>query len=284
MLKSLVRGLRNKVLETLPLRSAIQLEFLLYHRRLPNLEHPRMFSEKIARRKLYDRDARMPAMADKILAKEHVRRLLGEEWVIPTIWSGDRLPPRDARRWPIPYVLKGAHGSGWNYFVLSEADQDWDAIEEKANYWLSMVHATHAREWLYAQMKPGLLVEPYLGTGPVAPADYKFLVFGGRTAYIQVDLGRRQTHRQLFYDLNWKRQKIEYICPWTDEEVPRPKSLAKMVEAANLLGTGFPFVRVDLYEIDERPRFGEMTFYPNSGQTAFRPKSVELEFGRLWPD
>ncbi len=284
MLKALARGVRNKVLETLPLRSAIQLEFFLYHHRLPDLEHPRTFSEKIARRKLEDRDARMPVMADKILAKEYVRRVLGAEWVIPTLWSGDRLPPRSARRWPIPYVLKASHGSGWNYFVLSEADQNWDAMEEKANGWVSTVHARRAHEWLYEQMKPGLLVEPYLGTGAVAPADYKFLVFGGRAAYIQVDLGRRQTHRQLFYDVNWKRQKIEYLCPWTDEQVARPKSLARMIEAANLLGADFPFVRVDLYEIDEQPRFGEMTFYPNSGQFPFKPESVELEFGRLWPD
>lgn len=284
MFKSLARGLRNKLMETLPLRSAIRLEFVLYHHRLPDLDHPRTFSEKIARRKLYDRDARMPVMADKILVKEYVSGVLGEEWVIPTLWCGDRLPPRSARQWPIPYVLKASHGSGWNHFVLSTADEDWDAMEEKANRWLASTHAKHAREWLYAQMKPGLLVEPYLGTGPVAPPDYKFLVFGGRTAYIQVDLGRMQTHRQLFYDVNWKRQRIEYLCPWTEEEVEPPQSLQRMIEAADRLGAGFPFVRVDLYEIDSRPRFGEMTFYPNSGQFPFKPESVEVEFGGLWPE
>jgi hypothetical protein len=41
---------------------------------------------------------------------------------------------------------------------------------------------------------------------------------------------------------------------------------------------------LDLYEIEGRPYFGEMTFYPNSGRYAFKPESVELELGRLWPD
>lgn len=226
----------------------------------------------------------MPVLADKNLAKKEVAQLLGPDWVIPTLWSGDRLPPRSERKWPVPYVLKASHASGWNQFVLSEGDQDWDIIEQTAEGWLNRSYGGHAHEWLYSQMLPALLVEPFLGTAGVAPADYKFLVFDGQTAYIQVDLGRLQTHRQLFYDTRWNRQRFEYVCPWTDEEAAPPLHLARMIEAANTLGAGFSFVRVDMYEIDRHPYFGEMTFYPNSGRIAFRPRSAELELGRLWPD
>jgi hypothetical protein len=284
MVKTFVRNLRNRLMQVLPRRTAITLEFLLYHRRLPRLDHPRTFCEKVARRKLYDHDPRLPVMADKIRAKEEVIRILGEEWVIPTIWSGVRLPPRSERNWPLPYVIKASHGSGWNIFVLSKEDEDWDRIEAQTQRWLSGVYGQHAREWLYTQMKPGLIVEPFLGTGEVAPPDYKFFVFGGKTFYVQVDLGRMQNHRQLFYDVNWKRQGIEFRCPWSDEEAAPPQSLHRMIDAANKLGAGFPFVRVDLYEIDGRPLFGEITFYPNSGLFEFKPKSAELLLGQLWPD
>jgi hypothetical protein len=269
-------------MQALPLRTAITLEFLFFHHRLPRLDHPRSFSEHIARRKLYDRDPRMSVLSDKVRAKEYVGGLLGKDWLIPTLWSGERLPPRPERNWSIPYVLKARHASGWNIFVLSQQDQDWDVTEEKVGQWLG-VYGQHAREWLYTQIEPGLLVEPFLGVGEIAPPDYKFFVFGGRSAFIQVDLGRMQTHRQLFYDVDWNRRKFEYLCPWTDEEVPPPKSLAIMIDAANKLGAGFPFVRVDLYEIDGQPKFGEMTFYPNSGRYPFKPESAELELGSLWP-
>ena len=284
MIKSLARSVRDRIFERLPLRSAVELEYLMYHRRVPNLDRPRGFNEKVARRKLVDRDPRMPRFSDKILAKEYVARTLGEEWVIPNIWTGRALPPRAERNWPIPYVFKASHGSGWNYFVRSPQEQNWDEMEKLAARWLRMTHAVAAREWLYSEIEPGLLVEPYIGTGDVAPPDYKFLVFGGRTEYIQVDLGRLQTHRQLFYDVHWNRQPFTYICPWTDEGTPRPQSLDRMVEAANRLADDFPFVRVDLYEVEGRPLFGEMTFYPNSGRFAFHPESAELELGRLWPD
>jgi hypothetical protein len=283
-LKILAKRLWDGFLTALPSRAAITVEFLAYHHRLPHLDHPRTFNEKIAQRKLRDRDPRLPVLADKVLAKREVARLLGPEWVIPTVWSGNRLPPRAERRWPIPYVLKASHASGWNLFVLSEADQNWDAIEATVEQWLHRTYGRHAHEWLYTEMKAGLLVEPFLGTANVAPPDYKFLVFAGRTAYIQVDLGRMQTHRQLFYDTNWSRQRFEYLCPWTDEEAPPPRSLARMIDAANTLGAGFPFVRVDLYEIEGKPYFGELTFYPNSGRYAFKPESAELELGRLWPE
>jgi TupA-like ATPgrasp len=281
---SIVRQMRREFVRRLPLRSALTLEFLYFHHRFPRLDHPRTFCEKIAHRKLFDRNPLMPELSDKILAKEYVARELGPEWVIPNVWSGERLPPRAERCWQIPYVLKANHGSAWNYFVLSEADQDWDAIEARAAEWLNMTYGRHAVEWLYTQIKPRLLVEPFVGMRGVAPADYKFFVFGGRTIYIQVDLGRLQTHRQLFYDVHWKRQRFEYMCPWTEEEVEPPQSLGAMIEAANHLGAPFPFARVDLYELDGKPRFGEMTFYPNSGRYAFKPESAELELGDLWPE
>jgi hypothetical protein len=56
-----------------------------------------------------------------------------------------------------------------------------------------------------------------------------------------------------------------------------------MIWAAERLGASFRFVRVDLYEVNETPLFGEMTFYPNAGHIGFKPKGVDAEIGRLWP-
>ena len=52
---------------------------------------------------------------------------------------------------------------------------------------------------------------------------------------------------------------------------------------AEVLATGFPFVRVDLYEVDGRPRFGELTFYPASGYLRPVPDTIDRLYGDLWP-
>jgi TupA-like ATPgrasp len=284
MIRSTIARARDTVLEALPLRSALRLEFLLYHKRLPRLNDPHTFNEKIARRKLRDRDPLLATWADKIRAKECAAEILGEEWIIPTLWSGEKLPPRASRNWPIPYVIKASHGSGWIHFVHTAQDEDWDRIEAITGQWLHTVYGRPSREWSYLDLTPGILVEPFLGSGGIVPPDYKFWVFGGRTAYIQVDTNRMLGHQQYFYDLNWKRQSFRYIRPYPEGDLDPPGTLEELLRAAELLAAPFPFVRVDLYEIDGRPRFGEMTFYPNSGRFAFKPESTELQLGRLWPE
>ena len=59
-------------------------------------------------------------MSDKVLIKDFVSQKLGNEYVIPTLWHGTKLPPRDSRTWPKPYVIKANHGSTWNIFVRSD--------------------------------------------------------------------------------------------------------------------------------------------------------------------
>ena len=55
-----------------------------------------------------------------------------------------------------------------------------------------------------------------------------------------------------------------------------------MIRAAESLAEDFEFVRVDFYEIDGQPKFGEMTFYPDGGIGKFRPDFYDLKFGELW--
>ena len=55
-----------------------------------------------------------------------------------------------------------------------------------------------------------------------------------------------------------------------------------MIAAAELLADGFAFVRVDFYDLDGAPRFGEMTFYPDSGIALFSPDRADLDLGALW--
>jgi hypothetical protein len=133
-------------------------------------------------------------------------------------------------------------------------------------------------EWHYARIPRGILAEPFVGRGTQLPVDYKFYVFGGRAEYVQVHLGRGTDHRWILFDRAWQRVS----APTRDADPPPPRSFAAMVAAAEELGRGFEFVRVDLYEVDDRPLFGEMTFLPGSGLDRFNPVSLDGIIGAHW--
>jgi TupA-like ATPgrasp len=283
-LYQLFAGVYRAGLSKLPDKLAIQIQHLRSHHRWPNLRNPQTFNEKVHHRMLYDRDPRLPRLADKVLVKDYVAQTIGREWINPTIWSGRRLPPRSARDWPIPYVLKANHGCEWNYFVRTRSDENWEYIEALAKKWLASNYGYKHREWLYSQIQPQLLVEPYLGSSNgVLPVDYKFFVFHGKAQYVQVSVERATNHKMGFYDRNWTKQPFSYSnYPFDPNYVSPPRSLDKMLWGAERLCADFSFARVDFYEIDGQPIFGEMTFCSGAGLNVFRPKSYDKLFGSLW--
>jgi hypothetical protein len=55
-----------------------------------------------------------------------------------------------------------------------------------------------------------------------------------------------------------------------------------MLATAAKLGSGFDFIRVDLYNILGEVYFGEFTPYPGSGLCRFVPASFDTELGARW--
>ncbi len=253
----------------------INLTYLWRHGRLPDLKRPATFTELVQNRKLHERDARYPLFADKVAAKKLVAESIGEEWIIPTLWHGAALPP--APYWDTPYVVKARHGCNQSAFVHS-GDIDWAALQRRAARWVTKSYGFWLDEWLYAHIPKGLLVEPFIGSGQSLPIDYKFYVFAGRVEYVQVHLDRAGRHRWMLFDRGWQPVSSQSAA----SGLLPPPNLHRMIEAAEELGRSFDFVRVDLYDVDDRPWFGEMTFYPGSGLDRFDPVSLDITIGAQW--
>lgn len=250
----------------------------------PDLNAPKRFSEKIQIAKMAWRSPLMVTLADKVEAKAYVGGLLGAEWITPNLWSGEVLPPRRERDWPVPFVLKANNGSGGHMFVRNAAALDWQRIEERVAHGARDTHGSGWGEWVYTQIRPQWLVEPLLDGGGVPPADFKLFVFNQRVEFIQVHYDRHGNYIAPVYDRNWNKQPFGLHGPHKGTSFPRPASLEAMIAGAEQIARGFPFARVDLYEIDGRPRFGEVTFYPGSGHSVFDPVEVDLAYGALWTD
>ena len=264
-------------LDAVPSRAMLarlHLTYLWRHRRRLNIEAPRSFNELVQRRKLIDRDPRMPGLIDKLMVKQFVTDTLGREWVTPTIWSGDALP--DVPPMPAPFVVKSRHGCKQARFVRT-GTENWDEIRRASRKWMQSGYGQWLDEWGYRDVPRGLLIEPFIGAGPALPVDYKLHVFHGRAEGIQVHLDREKRHRWLLFDRSWRQ-----ISTHRSDSVTAPASLQLMIEGAEALGSLFDYVRVDFYDAGSTPRFGEMTFYPGSGLDPFDPPELDLRMGRYW--
>jgi hypothetical protein len=264
-----------------PQRAPLKLSLMHWWRNghFPDLAEPTSFNELVQARKLNDRDPRLPQLADKIRVKDHVARLLGQEWVIPTLWHGTSLPDRPD--WPLPFVLKSSHGCCQCAFIR-DGEENWPAIRRRAQSWLKSRYGGILDEWLYSNIEPRLLVEPFVGRAGALPVDYKFFVFGGRAEFVQVDTDREHGHKRVIFDRRWRPLPCALQFPIERRDIAPPASLPRMIEAAEALGRGFDFVRVDLYEVDGQPMFGELSFYPGSGLDRFRPARFDALFGEHW--
>lgn len=253
----------------------LHLTYLWRHRRLLSLGDPQLFTELVQQRKLIDRDPRIPKRIDKLTAKQIVAAALGQDWITPTLWSGEILP--DEPPCAPPFVVKSRHGCRQIRVVRSKAD-DWNEIRRAAASWTRSSYGRWLDEWGYWDIPRGLLIEPFVGNGPSLPIDYKLFVFHGRVEAIQVHLDRETDHRWAVYDRSWRRLSAD--APRIDSGPPA--ALARMIEGAETLGSDFVFVRIDFYDVDGVPRFGEMTFYPGSGLDPLDPPGLDRNFGRLW--
>lgn len=251
----------------------ITLTYLWRHGQLPDLRNPKRFTELIQCRKLSDRNPQMAPLINKVTAKTVASRILGSDWVIPTIWTGSSLPVDPD--WPYPVILKASHGCNQNAVCYSRSD--YDQARKRATKWISKPYGLWLHEWAYRQVPRGFIVEPYLGDEETLPVDYKVYVFGGSATLVQVHIDRNRRHRWILHDREWKQ-----VSQFGEGAMPSPKSLAKMLDAAERMAGAFEFARVDFYEIDGVPKFGEVTFYPGSGLDRFDPPELDVEIGAMW--
>ena len=282
----LIRKIKRKIIDALPQRWHIMLDFARAHGALPNLDNPRSFSEKIGWRKLNEHDPRMPDWVDKIKAKQIITRKFGERFVIPTLAVYNSADELDFSKPPLsqpPYVLKTNHGSGFNIFV-KELPADAPTIRKKLATYLKIDYENILEEWAYSKVDRKILVEPLIETPLGYIPDFKFHVFGGKVLAVEMVIDRFKDYWINLFDRDWKRLDIKKYAkrPPFEGDVPKPALLAEMISFAEALAADFPYVRVDLYEINGEVKFGEMTFYPGSGYDRFEPPAWDEKFGRAW--
>lgn len=266
----------------------LKLLFRLKKGRSLCLSAPHTFCEKIQWLKLYYRKPEFITMVDKATAKAYVAERVGEEYIIPTYGVWDRSEDIDWDALPNEFVLKPTNGGGGSSIVVctDKAKLNKAKVMQRLKEGLKQDIYTELREWPYKNVKPRVMAEKYIAppTGDHEQTDYKFYCFGGKPTYCQIIKDRTVKKTIDFYDMEWHLMPFSGLsldAKRSAEPCTKPQNLNTMIGIARTLSQGHPFLRIDLYNIEGKIYFGELTLYPASGLGKFTPFEWDEKVGEM---
>ena len=250
--------------------------YYLHLHEWPNLKHPQNFTEKLNWLKLHDRRPLYTKLADKCEVKKYVSEKIGSDKIIPLLGVWDHFNEINFDQLPDQFVLKCTHDSGGfrickdrSNFNQEEACRFFDKELRKNFYW-------NKREWVYKDIKPRIIAEPYIDSlGKPESFEYKLTCMNGVCKVFTICTGIAHSDFELRTNDHYDRD-FNHL-PWyayyknSKKPVQIPPQANEIIEYAEKLSEGIPQVRVDFYVINDKVYFGEMTFYTWAGIIEFTP-------------
>ena len=259
-----------------------------------HLDNPELFNEKLWWLKLNYRNPLMTQCTDKYRVREYIKKCGFED--ILTILFGVYENARDVpiNKYDHDVFIKCNHGSGTNLIYNPSNTFDQARFISDFNYDLKQNHFWNSREWNYKNIKPKIICEQVLRDKEgKLPKDYKFMCFQGtpKLLFLENEVcdenGRHNTSGTRFvnvYDMDFNLTPITSGCPSRqDIIINKPSTFEYMKKIAETLSRPFPHCRVDLYDIDGKVYFGEMTFYHGGGCVDIQPLEWQIKMG-AWID
>lgn len=246
-----------------------------------NLRNPQTFNEKLQWLKLYNRQPYYTQLVDKIEVKKWVADKIGAEHIIPTYEVWNSAEEINVDKLPKSFVLKCNHSGGNSGVFLVKDKEQFDLESAKKRLAKELKHSIYDnyREWPYKDVYRRVLAEQLLGVGI---EDFKFFCYDGFVESVMVAYERNTGNTKFyFFDKDWNLKRYNIRGKEAPEgfSMPKPKNVDQMFAIASELSKGLPFVRVDLYNINGKIYFGEMTFFPDSGMDEKILPEVDKYFG-----
>jgi len=128
-----------------------------------------------------------------------------------------------------------------------------------------------------------IIGEPYLEDASSKELrDYKVFCFDGTAKCLFVATNRQSVDEPTkfdFFDLGYRH--LDIINGHPNAKIPpaKPHNLDLMIELAEKLSKGYPHIRVDFYEVNNRLYVGELTLHHWSGFEPFIPDEWDYVIG-----
>lgn len=251
-----------------------------------DLDNPKTLNEKLQWMKLRGPKFINPVMVDKYKVREHIKNLFSGKYLIPLIGvynSHESLP--EPKKDDLPLIIKTNHDSGVGAIYRSLNDHDINNVKKIMRNRMLTNHYHSSKEYPYKNIRPYILVERLLldKNGKI-PNDYKFHYFNGILEFIYCSIDREGEDVRHIYCPDWKRQsfgwgKDESKFKNNSKDIAKPENFDLMCEISKKIASDYPYVRVDLYNVDGNVFFGEMTFFQGSGFDRIFPYEKDLELG-----
>ena len=256
-----------------------------------DINHPVTYTEKVQWYKIFftKKDGKdLINVVDKYLFKDYIREQLGEGYTIPLYGVYESFEEL-ARGWdalPEEFVLKSTLSSeGKNIkFVHKKSDTKfWEVKRDLKDCFKDKYMLCNSFCRAYHSGKPRLIAEQYLENVKDQLFDYKIFCFNGKPYCVETAVERflGGIPAFTFYDMDWQKMDVQSgNHPHAD--VPRPKHFDEMVVLAKRLSVGFPHVRVDFFDTEEKLYVAELTLYTAGGYQKYTPASFNEEMGKLF--
>ena len=261
---------------------------LRFHKKL-NLKNPTTLSDKVAYIELHEQSSLAPSCTDKYAVRKYVEDKGLCDTLVPMVggpWS--RVEDVDFNTLPSSFAIKATHGCKMNYLVPDKSKMDVEQCRKEMTRWIATTYGGYSMELHYRTIPHRIYAEKYLENANQL-IDYKIHCLNGKPEFILVCSDRKangdaamQVTLDLF-DLEWNH--IPELIPSGaevagDGSMPKPQKLDEMIDIARKLSEDFKFVRVDLYELDGKVYFGELTFSPGNCVLPYFTHKFDLEMGK----
>lgn len=287
--------------KTMPDEEVYKKSYQLSYGKKPDLKHPQGFNEKLMWLKLHDRKPLYTTLVDKYAVRRYIADKVGEEYLIPLLggpWeSADEI---DFDALPNQFVLKCTHDSGSVIVCRDKSRFDIEDARRRLSRRLKRNYYYGNREWPYKNVPPRIIAEEFICQGSLSDTaaveascispyalqaksgiiDYKFMCFNGQPKILYLQIGAIDSSGHSASEKSGRYFRNLYdadfnILPLKDSvenypiEIMKPDNFALMRQIAEILSAGFPFIRVDMYNVNGEIKIGELTLYPGSGLSNF---------------
>ena len=294
-----IRNIENtdewkKLVETNP-KKAFEMKWNRFYRRKFPWKNPRTLNEKLTWMEVYTDTSKWTEYTDKYEVRKHIESLGLKDILTECYGVWDRAEDINFDKLPDKFVLKCTHDCGSTIIIRDKSEMDKQSVIDFLNKHASVRYGYDSCEPHYTSIKPRIMAESLIEMDNTdefsseTTVDHKIRCIDGKAQYdmvcydrsLESGSGGSKTIYDL-YDIHTWQPMRQYLADKGVKyrNVPRPQNLERMIEIAEIIGKGYPQVRVDLYNVKGKIYFGEMTFFAFSGMN----NHFTMEFQRMIGD